>query len=147
MLPPNVHPELHAAYQPQTLACILACIVLAEHRLGSEAPVFWDVAETLDRLSGHALMAEDDLPSSLASSAHRGWIRPTISCDLPAQTGGTRIPASLRHLVLHEGILMSRQTNDIQMAVRDAEDAGVDFTQWSGPYFDQSGGTGMSSRA
>ena len=44
------------------------------------------------------------------------------------------MPASLLRLVLHEGVLVSRQTNDDQMAARDAEDAALapSRPKWTG---------------
>ncbi len=37
---PTAHPDLQLVYPPHILACILACVVATEHRLGAAAPLF-----------------------------------------------------------------------------------------------------------
>ena len=119
---PSAHSDLHRAYPPQLLSCILACVVATEQRLGAAAPLFWEIAPSMDRLLGRALMAEDDLPPDVVPDHHHGWIRPTISYELPPVLAEGVIPAHLMTLVFHDDVLVSRQLNDAKMALLDVLD-------------------------
>ncbi len=67
-------------------------------------------------------MVEDDLPPTVVPTHHHGWVRPTISYELPSELREGTIPPHLLNLVFHNDILVSRQLNDANMALLDTLD-------------------------